>query len=145
MTAPDDFAQEAAVEQPATANPEPPIATLINELIEDLRRLFELEIALFKREMTGNVRRFGAGLVALAAGAALALTAWLSFCASAIVALAIVWPVWLAALVVGAAASTAAGLLLFLGIRSMRVKRLVPQHTLYTLREDGDWIKERVS
>ena len=145
MTAPDDFVAQAAKEVPHSANPEPPFATLINGLTEDLRRLFDLELALFRREMTGNLRRFGAGLAALAVAAALALTAWLALCTAAVAALAMVWPVWLAALVVGAATVIPAGLLLYFGIRSIRVQGLVPRRTLGTLREDGVWIRERVS
>jgi uncharacterized membrane protein len=83
-------------------------------------------------------------LVAVAIGAVLALTGWLAVFAAAIIALAIVWPPWLAPLVLGALALVIAGLLLYFGIRRMQAQRLTPQHTLNTLREDGTWIKERI-
>ena len=76
--------------------------------------------------------------------AIMALTGWLAVFAAAIIALAIVWPPWLAALVLGAVTLGVAGLLLYFGIRRMRAQSLTPQHTLNTLREDGAWIKERI-
>ena len=142
MTAPDDFTTPR--EEIYRARPERPFRALVDSLVEDLRCLVRLEIALFKREMAVAARRLGTGLVAVAIGAVLALTGWLAVFAAAIIALAIVWPPWLATLVLGALALVIAGLLLYFGIRRMQAQSLTPQHTLNTLREDGTWIKERI-
>jgi uncharacterized RDD family membrane protein YckC len=142
VTAPDDFTTPR--EEIYRARPERPFRALVDSLVEDLRRLVRLEIALFKREMAVAARRLGTGLVAVAIGAVLALTGWLAVFATAIIALAIVWPPWLATLVLGALALVIAGLLLYFGIRRMQAQSLTPQHTLNTLREDGTWIKERI-
>jgi uncharacterized RDD family membrane protein YckC len=142
VTAPDDFTTPR--EEIYRARPERPFRALVDSLVEDLRRLVRLEIALFKREMAVAARRLGTGLVAVAIGAVLALTGWLAVFAAAIIALAIVWPPWLATLVLGALALVIAGLLLYFGIRRMQAQSLTPQHTLNTLREDGTWIKERI-
>jgi uncharacterized RDD family membrane protein YckC len=142
VTAPDDFTTPR--DEIYRAHPERPFRALVDSLVEDLRRLVRLEIALFKREMAVAARRLGTGLVAVAIGAVLALTGWLAVFATAIIALAIVWPPWLATLVLGALALVIAGLLLYFGIRRMQAQSLTPQHTLNTLREDGTWIKERI-
>ncbi|MBV8739303.1 MAG: phage holin family protein [Alphaproteobacteria bacterium] len=142
MTAPDDIIRPR--EEIYRARPERPFRALIDSLVEDLQRLVRLEIALFKREMAGAARRLGVGIAAVVIGAIMALTGWLALFAAAIIALAIVWPPWAATLVLGALALVVAGLLLYLGIRQMRVQSLTPQHTLNTLREDGVWIKERI-
>jgi hypothetical protein len=144
VTPPDDFTAEAGEERIYRARPERPFSGLVNALVDDLSRLLRLEFALFKQEMAGNARRLTAGLAAVAIGAVLAFTAWLAIFSAAIIALAIVWPAWLAALVLGAATLVAGGLILYFGIRRMRVQTLVPQRTVKTLREDGVWIKERV-
>jgi Putative Actinobacterial Holin-X, holin superfamily III len=144
VTAPDDFTAEAGEDRIYRARPEPPFTALINALIDDLSRLVRLEFALFKQEMAGNARRLSAGVAAVAIGAMLAFTAWLAIFSAAIIALAIVWPAWLAALVLGVATLLAGGLILYIGVRRMRVQTLVPQRTVKTLREDGVWIKERV-
>ena len=52
---------------------------------------------------------------------------------------------WLAALIVGVGVLLVAGVLLYLGKRWLDAQKLVPRRTLNTLREDGAWIKERVS
>jgi Putative Actinobacterial Holin-X, holin superfamily III len=143
VTAPDDFATEAE-ERVYRGRPEPPLGTLINSLVEDLRRLVRLEIALFKQEMALKAGRLKVGLIAIAIGAVLAFTAWLAMFAAAIIALTIVWPAWLATVVLGAMLLVFAGLVLFLGIRSLRMQTLAPQRTLNSLREVQTAIKERM-
>ena len=110
----------------------------------DVLPLIRLEFALFKQEMAGNVRRLGVGLVAIAVGSVLAFTAWLAIFSAAVIALTIVWPAWLAALVLGAATLMVGGLVLYFGIRRIRARTMVPQRTINTLREDSVWIRERV-
>ena len=144
MTAPDDFAAEAAEDRIYRARPERPFAALLNALIDDVRRLIRLEFALFKQEMAGNARRLSVGLVAIAVGGVLAFTAWLAIFSAAVIALTIVWPAWLAALVLGAATLMVGGLVLYFGIRRIRAETMVPQRTINTLREDSVWIRERV-
>ena len=144
MTAPDDFAPEAGEDRIYRARPERPFAALLNALIDDVRRLIRLEFALFKEEMAGNARRLSLGLVAIAVGGVLAFTAWLAIFSAAVIALTIVWPAWLAALVLGAATLMAGGLVLYFGIRRIRVQTMVPQRAINTLREDSVWIRERV-
>ena len=141
----DEFAAGAGEDRIYRARPERPFSALVNGLVEDLQRLFRLEIALFKQEMANKARSLSLGLVDVAIGAVLALTAWLAIFAAAIIALTIVWPAWLAAVVIGGATLVVGGLLLYLGIRRIRAETPVPQRTLNTLREDGVWIKERVS
>jgi hypothetical protein len=144
VTAPDDFAAEAAEDRIYRARPERPFAALLNALIDDVRRLIRLEFALFKQEMAGNARRLSVGLVAIAVGGVLAFTAWLAIFSAAVIALTIVWPAWLAALVLGAATLMVGGLVLYFGIRRIRAQTMVPQRTINTLREDSVWIRERV-
>jgi hypothetical protein len=145
VTAPNDFAAGPAEDEIYQRKAERPLGTLISGLADDLQRLFRLEIALLKHEIGDNARRLGIGVVLLAVGAALGFTAWLAVFAAAVIALAIIWPAWLAAVVVGAATFIPAGLLLYFGVRSIRMQRLVPQRTLNTLRENGAWVKERMS
>jgi hypothetical protein len=144
VTAPDDFAPE-----PEEASYRPrrdgSIGVLFADLIEDLRRLFRLEVALFKAELAEKARRLGRGAGAVAAGAFLAFSAWLVLLAAAVLGLSTVLHPWLAALVVGLATLLVAGVLLYLGKRWLDAQKLVPRRTIETLREDGAWIKERVS
>ncbi len=121
------------------------IGTMFGELADDLGKLFRLESALFKLELSEKARRLSRGLIALAIGGFFALGAWLVLLAAAVLGLATVLRPWLAALIVGAAALVVAGVFLYLGKRWLNAQRLVPRRTLSTLREDAAWIKERLS
>jgi hypothetical protein len=144
VTTPEDFTAPPAGDQIYDGKAGRPLATLIGGLADDLQRLFRLEIALFRREIGDNARRLSIAVVLLAVGATLAFTAWLAVFSAAVIALTIVWPAWLAALVIGAATFIPAGLLLYFGVRSITTQRLVPQRTLDTLRENRAWVKERM-
>lgn len=144
MTAPDDFVAEPE-EASYRRRPDRPIGALFAALAEDLRKLFQLEFALFKLELAEKGRRLSSGAIAVVAGGVLAFSAWLALLAAAILGLSIVLAPWLAALIIGVAVLLVAGVLLYLGKRWLDAQRLVPRRTLNTLREDGAWIKERVS
>jgi hypothetical protein len=144
VTAPDDFVAEPE-EASYRRRPDRPIGALFAALAEDLRKLFQLEFALFKLELAEKGRRLSSGAIAVVAGGVLAFSAWLALLAAAILGLSIVLAPWLAALIIGVAVLLVAGVLLYLGKRWLDAQRLVPRRTLNTLREDGAWIKERVS
>lgn len=148
MSAPGDFAPEPEASgqgEPGGAAAERSVAALLGDLAADLRALLRLEIALFRLELAEKARRVGRGFAAVAAGGLLAASAWLVLLGAAVLGLARVLDAWLAALVVGVAALLAGGLLLWLGKRWLAAKRLIPNRTLGVLREDGAWIKERLS
>lgn len=142
MSAPDDFAStEDGIYRGRTDRP---FRVLVNSLVEEIQRLVRLELELFKREMGTAAQRLMVGLVAVAIGAIFALTGWFALFAAAVIAVAIVWPAWAAALVLGVVILLVAGGLLYFGVRRMQAQRLAPTHTLNTLREDGAWIRERI-
>ncbi len=144
MTNPDDFAtaREEAAYRP---RPDRPIGALFAELTEDLSRLFRLEVALFKRELAEKAGRLGRGAGAIVAGGLIAFSAWLVLLAAAVLGLSTVLAPWLAALIIAVVVLVVAVTLLLLGKRWLDAQKLVPRRTLNTLREDGAWIKERVS
>jgi len=143
VTPPDDFTRP---EEPRfRSSRERPIGALFTDLTEDLGKLFRLEIALFKRELTEKAGRLGRGGAAIAAGGLLAFSAWLVLLAAAVLGLSTVLRPWLAALIIGVLVLLVAAILLLLGRRWLDAQGLVPRRTLNSLREDGAWIKERVS
>lgn len=120
------------------------IAALLADLAEQIRTLLRLELALFKAELAEKLQRLGFGLAAVAAGAVLAFSGWLALLAAAVLALAIVLPPWLAALIVGIVTLLVAGLLLLLGKRWLDAKSLVPRRSLSSLKQDEAWVGERL-
>lgn len=143
MTPPDDFVGRE--EAPFRSGRERPIGALFTDLTEDLGRLFRLEIALFKRELGEKAGRLGRSGAMVAAGGLLAFSAWLVLLAAAVLGLSTVLRPWLAALIIGVVVLLVATVLLLLGKRWLDTQGLVPRRTINTLREDGAWIKERVS
>jgi Putative Actinobacterial Holin-X, holin superfamily III len=144
VTAPDDFIIEPE-EAPYRPRSDRSVGSLFSDLTDDLRRLFRLEIALLKLELAEKLRRLTRGLTAVAIGGFLAFSAWLVLLAAAVLGLSVILRPWLAALIVGAATLLVGGMLLYLGKRWLNAQKLIPRRTLSTLRENREWIKERVS
>jgi hypothetical protein len=144
VTPPDDFVAdpEGTSYRPRS---ERSLGALFAALTDDLRRLFRLEIELFKRELAEKAGRLGRGAAAVAAGGAIAFSAWLVLLAAAVLGLSTVLRPWLAALIIGVVTLVIAAVLLLLGKRWLDAQQLVPRRSLNALREDGAWIKERVS
>jgi hypothetical protein len=143
VTSSDTFASEPEGE---AYQPRPPrsIAALLADLADEIRTLFRLELALFRAELTEKMQRLGRGLAAAAIGGVFAFSAWLVLLAAAVLALRIVLPAWLAALIVGVVVLLVSLVLLYLAKRWLAAQRLVPRRSLGSLRQDEAWIGERL-
>jgi uncharacterized membrane protein YqjE len=115
------------------------VADLINDLTEQLKRLVrdEFRLAVFELQRKRKRLKFGAGLMGTATVASLLRAA--TVVAAAVLALALVVPDWLSALIIGV------GLLLFAGLAALvgreQIKRAtppVPEETLHGVRKDVD-------
>ena len=123
-------------EQPQRSAQDLTARELTAKLGEQLSRLMREEVALARAEMFANTRQamMGGGLFG---GAALAgHTGWLVLVAAAVAGIAVVLPVWAAALIIGGALVVIASVLAMLGRR--RFKWGVPplRMTTDTIRED---------
>jgi Putative Actinobacterial Holin-X, holin superfamily III len=110
---------------------------LTHQLGEQLSKLVREEIALAKAEAFASGRQavLGGGLLS---GAAVAgHTAWLAMAGAAVAGIAVVLPVWAAALIVGGALAAIAGVLAVLG--RGRLRRAVP------LRMTTDSVRKELS
>ena len=77
---------------------------------EQVSDLVKGELELARTELTTKARRAGAGAGLMSAGGLLACYGLAVLLAAAIAALALIWPVWLAAVVVGIVVLVLAGL-----------------------------------
>lgn len=138
----------ASPEGPEVIEPRPKadrsIAALLSDLAGETILLLRQELALFKAEFHEKLGRAGQGATALGAGAAIAYSGWLALVAAMILALALVLPAWLAATIVGVVIIAVGGILLLIGRSRLNTENLVPRRTLRTLREDEEWLKERL-
>jgi len=120
------------------------IATLLSDLASETVLLFRQELALLKAELHEKFGRIGQGAAALGAGALVAFSGWLVLLSAAVLGLATALPAWLAALIVAVVVLVLGVVLLLYGKKRFDSQSLMPKRTLRTLREDEEWLKERL-
>ena len=115
---------------------------LTAQLGRQLSQLLRDEVALARAEIFARARQAVTGGGMLATAGLLALTGWLALVAAAIAGIAVVLPVWAAALIVGGFLVLIAGVL---ALRGSRRLRSVPPLTLtaQSIRQDVEVIKAR--
>jgi Putative Actinobacterial Holin-X, holin superfamily III len=120
------------------------ITTLLSDLASETILLIRQELALLKAELHEKFSRVGQGATALGAGALIAYSGWLVLLAAAVLGLATVLPAWLAALIVALVALAIGGALIYIGKSRFDADSLMPQRSLRSLREDEQWLRERL-
>jgi len=109
---------------------------LIARLPAQLVALAKAEFANAKREIAAKAKRGGIGLLAIVIALFFLFFALGSFVAAAIAGIAVVWPVWLSALVVGAGLLLLAAAAIAAGIALIKRGVPVPEETID--RVEGD-------
>ncbi|MDA1365139.1 phage holin family protein [Glycomyces algeriensis] len=121
------------------------VGAIVGDLTSQVAHLARVEAQLAAREIGDKAKRgaFGGGMFALAGvvaiygGAALALAAG--------IALALVWPAWLAALVMGVLLLAVAGIFAMVGRAKIRdAMPPVPDETMEHAREDARALRGRM-
>ncbi|HEY5320765.1 MAG TPA: phage holin family protein [Galbitalea sp.] len=118
------------------------LLTLLTDVPTLVRELVQGEIELFKSEMIAKLKALGIG-AGILAGAAVVLLFFVGvLLTAAILALALVMPPWLAALVVAFVLLVVAGILGLIGYRKLK-KGIppVPTETIHGLKKDLNAIK----
>jgi hypothetical protein len=117
---------------------------LAAEAMVQMAGLAGQEFALAKAELRHQGRHLGVGGSLLATAAFAGVTAWLVLVAAAIAGIAVVLPVWAAALIVFGALGLAGGGLALLGSR--RIARGLPPLPVTTesIRRDFAQVKDKV-
>ncbi|SDK64845.1 Putative Holin-X, holin superfamily III [Glycomyces sambucus] len=114
------------------------VGHLVGDLTTEVAHLARVEAQLAAREVTEKAKRGAKGGGMFAAAGVFALYGGAAFALAAGIALALVWPAWLAALAVGVVLFAIAGIAALSG-RSM-IKRAmppVPDETMERAREDA--------
>ncbi|MGX7828664.1 phage holin family protein [Actinokineospora sp. 24-640] len=122
---------------------EPTTAELISRVGDQVSRLVRDELALAKTELRQKGKRLGTGV---ALGGAAGVLAWFGLAAllvAAGAALALVLPVWAAALIVAGALLLTAGVLAAVGVGDVRKgSPPVPEEAIESTRRDVAAVKE---
>jgi hypothetical protein len=122
---------------------EEPLRALLGEVVDHVRALFRLEVALARDEVRRAVASLRRGALFLAAGILLGTLGVLSLMAALVAGLATVWPVWLAAAVVGVAFAAGGALLARAAMSGLTLEEVRPSATIATLEETKAWLKSR--
>ena len=121
---------------------EAPPSELLRSLLADIRLMLRREAELAKLEVKDRGSRLGIAGGIMAGAAVVALLALGTLIAAAVAGLAIVLPLWAAALIVGTVLVMVAVVIFVVGRARMRaVGSLAPTATIETAREDVAWIR----
>ena len=121
---------------------EAPPSELLRSLLADIRLMLRWEAELAKLEVKDRGSRLGIAGGIMAGAAVVALLALGTLIAAAVAGLAIVLPLWAAALIVGTVLVMVAVVIFVVGRARMRaVGSLAPTATIETAREDVAWIR----
>jgi len=124
---------------------EPSTAELVQRATEQVTRLVRDELALARAELTRKGKHAGIGIGLFGGGGVMALYGTGALVTTVILALALVLPAWLAALIVAVALFLVAGILALVGKTQVsRAVPPVPEATVRSVRADVDTVAAAV-
>jgi uncharacterized membrane protein YqjE len=122
-----------------------PLREIIAAVGASLNTIVRDEIRLAVVELKEKLRASPKALAYLAAAALLGFLAVECFVTFCIAALSIVLPVWLSALIVAVLAALTAGGAFVIGRLALEKVEPIPQQTMETLKDNVDWVRERLT
>lgn len=121
------------------------IGELFGDLAREISTLVRQEIALARSEMTQSATHAARDIGMLVVGGLILYAGVLALVAAAILGVAVALPAWASALIIGVAVVALGGAMAWLGISALRREHLAPEQTIETVKEDAQWLKNRVS
>lgn len=123
------------------------IGGLLRDLADGGGALIRQELRLARTELTAMVRAVGVGTALTSAGAVLALLGAFAVLTGLIMLAGDQWlrdRYWLAALIGAVIAGGIAGWMARRGASHLSPRRLLPDETVATLKEDKEWLKRQL-
>jgi uncharacterized membrane protein YqjE len=121
------------------------LGELLKQLSEQTTRLVHQELELAKAELQEKGKQAGAGAGMFGGAGAIGLAALGALTACFILALDIIMPAWLAALIVAVVYGIVAFVLVKQGqARMKRATPPLPEQTIETVKEDVEWAKTQM-
>lgn len=121
---------------------DPSVGQLITRLSEQTSRLVREELQLAQLELKETAKHAGLGAGLFSAAGLLGLFGLGALIATAIIALALLLPLWASALIVTAVLFLAAGVAGLLGKKQVQQVAPTPERTVANVKRDVDEIKE---
>jgi hypothetical protein len=129
-----------------SAGPQPVeegLRSLLGDVVDHVRALLRLELALARDEVRRALVSLRRGALLLAGALLLGTLGLLSLMAALVAALSTVWPLWLAATVVGLAFALTGGLLGRAAMAGLSLAEVRPSATIETIEETKAWLRSR--
>ncbi|RNE66999.1 phage holin family protein [Cryobacterium tepidiphilum] len=118
------------------------LSALLGELPSQIGDLVRAELAAFKAELTEKLKGLGIGAAMFAAAALFLFFAGCVFIATAIIALALVLPLWLSALIIAVVLLIIAVVLALVGLKKVKAATATDSNGVRaSIREDIDALK----
>jgi uncharacterized membrane protein YqjE len=119
------------------------IADVLQDILTKVQAIIRSEVRLAKTEVTEEVTNAGRAAGVMAAGVVTGLfTAWLLLLTS-LFALAIVMPMWGAALLLFVIMAVVTAVLLAVGKKRFKTVQVTPEKTIETMKENVEWVKSQ--
>jgi len=119
----------------------------LGELFADLARetgeLVRHELDLAKTELSQQASQASKDAGLIGAGGAVAYAGLLAIIAGVILALGMLMPLWIAAVIVGVVVALIGYFMLQRGREGLRHLDITPRQTIETLKEDAEWAKNQ--
>lgn len=120
------------------------VTGLLTRLGRDTVQLIRQETALARTEMNEKLNEAKKGAAALASSSVVMLSGLIITLFAVAFGLAVIWPAWLAFLVVGGGVLLIGAVMAAAGKKKLEPSHLQPHQTRETLREDREFIREQV-
>jgi hypothetical protein len=120
------------------------VATLLSDIVGNLQQIVRAEVRLAKNEIREEARRLQRGAILLVAGGLLAAIALVVLLFAGVYALGQIWPLWLAALVVGGGTAVIGLITAWAGLRLIRHVTLPPPRSAAVIEGHIQWAKSRL-
>jgi apolipoprotein N-acyltransferase len=117
-------------------------SAVLQDILRNLQEIIRSEVRLAKVEIRDEAVQAGSSALWITAGAVGALCSWMLLSWTAVYALAMVMSMWAATLVVAVALASMASVLLVVGLRRFKRIQPIPEHTVETLKENLEWMKQ---
>jgi hypothetical protein len=122
--------------------PDRSLSDVFQDIVRNVQEIIRAEISLAKIEVREEASKAISSLAWTIGGALSGIFGVIFILWTAAYALSLIWPMWLATLVVGAVLALAAIGLFFIGIRRLREIHPTPERTVQTIKENVAWVRQ---
>jgi Putative Actinobacterial Holin-X, holin superfamily III len=122
--------------------PDRSLSDVFQDIVRNVQEIIRAEIALAKTEVREEASKAVASLAWTIVGALSGILAVIFILWTAVYGLGLLWPMWVATLIVAGVLTLAAIGLLIIGIRRLRELHPTPERTVQTIKENMAWVRQ---